>query len=87
MAAMGAVEAVEASETKSVTYRVKGFSCITCAVGLDAMLQQQPGVARSKSTYAEGTVRIEFHPHLVSENVLKAFIAQQGFAVLDAQSS
>ena len=31
----------EAKENRSVTYRVKGFTCVTCAVGLEVMLRQQ----------------------------------------------
>lgn len=75
---------IEAAERRSVVYRVRGFTCITCAVGLDALLQRQRGVIRSTSTYPEGTVAIEFHPHLVTESSLKAFIAEMGFAVMQA---
>jgi hypothetical protein len=31
---LATVGAVTATETRTVTYGVKGFSCITCAVGL-----------------------------------------------------
>jgi copper chaperone CopZ len=72
---------IEASERKTVAYRVRGFTCITCAVGLDALLQRQRGVIWSTSSYPEGTVKIEFHPHLVTESSLKAFIAEMGFSV------
>jgi len=41
---LAAVTAMEVSQNKTITYRVKGFSCPTCAVGLDTMLQQQKGV-------------------------------------------
>lgn len=39
-----------ANQNKTVTYRVRGFSCPTCAVGLDTMLRQQKGVVRSESS-------------------------------------
>ena len=32
----------EAKENRSVTYRVKGFTCVTCAVGLEVMLRVTP---------------------------------------------
>ncbi len=70
----------QARENKTVTYRVKGFSCPTCAVGLDTMLRRQAGVIQSKSSYPDAITVIEFDPHLVSENSLKAFIAELGFA-------
>jgi copper chaperone CopZ len=75
------VAAAEANETKSITYVVKGFSCVTCAVGLDTMLQKQDGVTRSKSTYPDGVVRIEFDPQKVTEASLKTFIGEMGFTV------
>jgi copper chaperone CopZ len=75
---------LEAAERKTVVYQVKGFTCITCAVGLDALLQRQTGVVRSTSSYPEGTVKIEFHPHLVTEDSLKAFIAEMGFKAVSA---
>ena len=35
--------AYAADESKSVTFRVKGFTCITCAVGLEVMLRARIG--------------------------------------------
>src|SRR5580698_4442923 len=76
---MAAATTAQASPTKTVTYRVKGFSCVTCAVGLDTMLQRQKGVIRSKSSYPDARAVIEFDPKLVTEKSLRAFIAEMGF--------
>jgi hypothetical protein len=70
---------VNASQNKTVTYRVKGFSCITCAVGLDAMLARQEGIIRSRSSYADGISVIEFNPDRVGEKRLQEFIGEMGF--------
>jgi anaerobic selenocysteine-containing dehydrogenase len=75
VAAMTAV----AAEKKTVTYRIRGFSCITCAVGLDVMLERQKGVVRAESRYKEATTTIVFHPEMVTEASLKASIAEMGF--------
>jgi copper chaperone CopZ len=74
-----AFAAIGDGESKTVTYRIQGFSCVTCAVGLDVMLQRQKGVARAKSSYNEAKTTIVFHPELVTESSLKAFIAEMGF--------
>jgi anaerobic selenocysteine-containing dehydrogenase len=66
-------------ESKTVTYRIQGFSCVTCAVGLDVMLERQKGVVRAKSSYGDAQTTIVFHPDLVTEPLLKAFIAEMGF--------
>jgi copper chaperone CopZ len=75
------IAAADTRGTKTVTYVVKGFSCVTCAVGLDTMLEKQKGVAHCESTYPEGIVKIQFDPREITEQSLKAFIAGMGFTV------
>jgi len=70
-----------ARETTSVAYKVKGFTCITCAVGLEVMLRQQKGVTRAKASYPQNSVVIGFDGKLTSEKTLKEFIAGCGFSV------
>lgn len=79
------VEAMSAGASKAVIYFVKGFSCITCATGLDTMLGQQKGIYSSKSTYPEGKVTVGFDPHQISEQSIVAFITDLGFTVEKGQ--
>jgi copper chaperone CopZ len=76
---LAAIGAAEAGEKKTVTYRVKGFSCITCAVGLEVLLRQKKGIARVEASYPKATVSIEFDPAVVTEASLKGFISEMGF--------
>jgi copper chaperone CopZ len=81
---MGSVATIAAAEdkaTRTVTYHVKGFSCVTCAVGLDTMLQKQKGIAWSKSSYPDGVVVIKFDPQSLTEKALQEFIGEMGFTV------
>lgn len=78
---LASVVAAHAQGSDTVIYRVKGFSCVTCAVGLDTMLKEKSGIAWSKSTYPDGIVSIKFDPKKVNEHSLKAFIAEMGFTV------
>jgi copper chaperone CopZ len=78
---VASITAADAKGSKSVTFVVQGFSCVTCAVGLDTMLQKQKGVSWSKSTYPDGIVKIQFDPQEVSEKELKDFIGAVGFKV------
>jgi copper chaperone CopZ len=80
-ASLATIATGEGGEIHTVTYRVKGFSCVTCAVGLDAMLQRQNGVRGAQSTYPEGRVVVKFDPKAVSGASLQAFIAGMGFTV------
>jgi copper chaperone CopZ len=83
---VAAIAATEAKDGKTVTYVVKGFSCITCAVGLDTMLQKQKGIVSSKSSYPDGIVTITYDPKQASEESLRAFIAETGFTVAEEKS-
>jgi copper chaperone CopZ len=75
------LDEASARETRSVNYQVKGFSCITCAAGLEVILRQQKGVVRASATYPEARVTIGFDETLTSEDKLKDFIASSGFTV------
>ncbi len=75
------LKAAAKGKSEIVTYRVKGFSCITCATGLDTMLSRQEGVASSKSTYPDGIVKVDFDPDQISKNQIAAFIEELGFTI------
>ena len=73
------IGAIKATEKNTVTYRISGFTCITCAVGLEVMLRQEKGVAWAKASYPDANVMITFHPSEVTEESLKTYIANMGF--------
>lgn len=79
----GGLAAVEAAahtgDTKTVAYRVRGFTCVTCAVGLETMLRQQKGVKWAKATYPDASVTIKYDSSAVTEPALRGFIADLGF--------
>jgi Cu+-exporting ATPase len=75
-----AAAATSGVKTKTVTYRIEGFTCVTCAVGLDALLKDQKGIMRSKSSYLERTAVIEYNPDLINEQQIQAFIQELGFS-------
>jgi copper chaperone CopZ len=85
MASVGGLaplESMAAGVGKTATFHVKGFSCITCATGLDTMLGRERGIHSSKSTYPEGKVTVSFDPKETSEQVIVKFISDLGFTVL-----
>jgi Cu+-exporting ATPase len=76
---LAAAELAHTGETKTVSYRVKGFTCVTCAVGLETMLREQKGVKWVKATYPEALVTIRYDASSVSEPTLRGFISDLGF--------
>jgi Cu+-exporting ATPase len=71
-----------AEKKRTVAYKVKGFTCVTCATGLEVMLLRQKGVARAAASYPDARVVIGFDDKLISEDTLKEFITSCGFAVV-----
>jgi Cu+-exporting ATPase len=76
---LAAAGAAGASQSRTVTFHVTGFSCITCAVGLDTLLRRQKGVVRSDSSYPNASATIEYNPDLVTEETIKRLIGEMGF--------
>jgi len=66
---------------QTVAWRVAGFTCVTCAVGLETLLKRQPGVVEVHAKYPEGTVRIEYDAAKLSARELKEAIEEMGFRV------
>ena len=67
------------SQKLTIVYKVSGFSCATCAVGLDVLLERQKGVLWSKSSYQDKTTSICYYPDLATDESLRNAIAGMGF--------
>jgi copper chaperone CopZ len=80
-ARVNATAAAAPKETAGVNWKVNGFTCVTCAVGLEVMLRGMRGVVRAKASYPENTVAIGFDSHLTNEKTLREFISACGFQV------
>jgi copper chaperone CopZ len=78
---VAALPGLASESAKTATYHVKGFSCPTCATGLDTMLGQQRGIVSSKSTYPEGLVKVSYRPEKITEEWIVAFITDMGFQI------
>jgi len=76
---LAALSKLEAKDTATVTYHVKGFTCVTCAVGLETLLLQQKGVVWAKASYPDASVAIKYQPGSVTQDQLKAYIVEMGF--------
>jgi copper chaperone CopZ len=68
-----------AIEDASVTWTVKGFTCLTCAIGLETILQRQPGIARATAAYPSGHVQIGFDSRSIGPAEIKHLIEAAGF--------
>lgn len=73
------LEAATSKETASVKFSVEGYTCITCAVGLETLLKLEKGVVRASASYPGKSAEVGYDSHLTSEKALVDFIGQCGF--------
>lgn len=91
LTSIGTLDALEkhghepAGETKTVRWRVHGFTCPTCAVGLETMMERQKGVKSVHATYPEALVTIQYFPAQINEGSLRGFITDLGFTASAAE--
>jgi copper chaperone CopZ len=78
--AAGLAAGAAAAQPRGVTYDIKGFTCITCAVGLEVMLRGLKGVKQAHASYPDHNVVIEFDEKVVSEKMIVEFIKTCGFS-------
>jgi Cu+-exporting ATPase len=84
----GAASATDANaKGKTAVFQVKGFSCVTCAVGLDTMFSRTKGILSSNSTYPAGKVTVRFDPGAINEAAVRAVITDAGFTVASEQTA
>src|SRR5580700_3936280 len=79
--ALAPLDTLAAGPGTTVVLQVKGFTCITCAVGLDTLLGKEKGILSSCSTYPEGKVTVAFDTKQSSEQKIREIIAGMGFTV------
>src|SRR5581483_11937950 len=68
------------------TETVSGFACVTCAVGLQTILERHAGIARVKAEYPSGKVEIAFDSSAIAAIEIKRLIEQAGFTVTEERN-
>ena len=64
---------------ETLTFKIQGFTCVTCAVGLETLLMREKGVVAAKATYPEALATIIYDPASTSKETIAAVIESMGF--------
>ena len=66
---------------KRLDLRVDGITCSGCACDIETVLRNADGISRAEASYADGTVRVEYHPEEIGEKQVLAMITKLGLRV------
>ena len=61
------------------TYRVTGMSCPNCAMNLESIEDELPGIHKVIASYLKGNMEVEFDEQQVSEIEILAAVTHRGY--------
>ncbi len=73
------LRAAENTEKRVVSYKVDGFWCPTCSVGLETLLTREKGILAAAATYPEGKTVVTYDARHTSPAAIGALIESMGF--------
>ncbi len=65
--------------TARQTLRIAGMHCTSCALAIDMELEELPGVAEARTSYARATTEVVFDPARVDLGAIIAAIREVGY--------
>jgi copper chaperone CopZ len=63
------------------TYTITNMECPNCAMILESIEDDLPGILRVDASYHKGQLTVEFDERLVSEAQILAEVARKGYTV------
>jgi copper chaperone CopZ len=66
------------------TYRVDGMHCSNCAMNIEGIEDDLPGIKQISASYQRGQMMVEFNEALVSENQILAAVETRGYRAFPA---
>ena len=67
------------STGQSVTLKLSGLHCVSCALMVDSVLEELPGVLNSDTDYARSEARVQFDSQKIDIKDLIAKINEAGY--------
>jgi len=64
---------------KSLTLEISGMHCTSCALNIDADLEDLPGVTSARTNYAKSTTQVIFDPNQTTQAKIEAVITKAGY--------
>lgn len=61
------------------TYRIRGMTCPNCAMNIERLENDLPGIRTLTASYLKGSMEVEFDEGRISESEIVAAVAQLGY--------
>ncbi len=68
------------SNTESLTLKLSGLHCTSCAVDIDLTLEDLPGV-KASTNYAKSETKIEYDPKKTTLDLIRLTIRDLGYTI------
>ena len=66
------------------TYRVEGMHCSNCAMNIEGIEDDLPGIKQVSASYQKGRMKVEFDETQVNEAQIFAAVEKKGYQVFPA---
>ncbi len=66
---------------ETVTFKIKGMHCTSCAMNIDGALEDLEGVVEAKTSYAKSETRVVYDPTKVTRQQMLLVIEKAGYEV------
>ena len=73
----------ESKNTETITLKLSGLHCTSCAVNIDLTLEDVPGVIKSTTNYQKSESKIEFDPSKTNLKSISKEILGLGYKVIE----
>jgi len=63
-------------------FPVSGMGCVSCAVNIDNILKNQPGLISSSVNFSASSIYIEYNPNVTSPKILRGIVQSIGYDII-----
>ncbi len=67
---------------KSTIFEIKGMHCVSCAMNIDGLLEDTPGVIKAETNFAKSVTYVSYDKKIISTEKLKEIIKRFGYQVI-----
>jgi Cu+-exporting ATPase len=66
---------------EKLTLVIKDMHCASCAIRIEGIEDELPGIKQISASYHQGSVKVEYEPQQVSEGEIRTAIEKLGYHI------